>query len=738
MNSEKRIINFRRPFLIFVGIIIGIILSYSFFVNITLNKSVVLSVIISSLLLMALVLYFITYYFLKKKHIASNFAFRIINSLKNVIFITIAILLGVCLTLLKLQKYSTNKISGTYTIIASVENISQYDFGARLDLDNITLEDEDGEYIYDGNSSVFIENYYITDVVVGSTIKIKGEIVSNEVYTAEDVNKLINNSMSTIEFDKDNGLEIVATKVTLRSEFLNYVSDILHSNMSEDNANLAYGMLFGDKSGISNEVSSVFKTSGVMHLLAVSGLHVGIISGVIIFVIKKICEKTKLSFKSKWITIIALTSLFLLIYAYLCGFVASVTRASIMVIVYLVSQALGEKYDILSSLSVAGIIILLINPLSLLEIGFQLSFVCIFAIITLVPKFLELTRAIKIPNWLSSPLVISMSINLLIFPILINNFGEASIVSVLANLIVIPLFSIIFPILFVCLFIGMIPIFGFVLKLPDVLLQILGRIIDLFASIPYAVVSAFRVGYIVLAIILAFAFIWKYLMVRNITKIALLSSFAVICIIFMIFASMPATIPSNTIVVQDKYGYFNLVYSNDSLVMFGVPNKYTKDFLYDNKISTIDCLVVYDFSMKSYNLIKDFCSDYNVKYLCLDSRFEKFSDILDCNKTTIGYFDNNISFENYNFEVIRDVADNVLAITLLGHEDILYIVKDLQQDDYSLLGSMLNKPYEYVIIAKNDVELYNYDIIANNIICVSGDYGNNVKLRNGVSLKVEV
>ncbi len=219
-----------------------------------------------------------------------------------------------------------------------------------------------------------------------------------------------------------------------------HVKGLLEKGMDEKYASICYAVLFGDKQDIDNEVKTAFRDAGIVHILAVSGLHVGFLVAVLNFFLKK-CKLNKY-------IIFAMVFVFLAIYAWLCGFSPSVVRASIMAIVVLGSRLGSRRYDRLTSLGLAGFIIILLNPLSALDVGFLMSFFCV-ASIFFVQKPLANLLSKVFPKKVSDLAAISIAAQLGILPFL-SFFSESfNLLSVFANLIVIPLFSIVFPVLFV-------------------------------------------------------------------------------------------------------------------------------------------------------------------------------------------------------------------------------------------------------------------------------------------------
>jgi len=138
----------------------------------------------------------------------------------------------------------------------------------------------------------------------------------------------------------------------------------LAKQIGEEQTGLAIAMLFGDKSGLDDEMYESFQRNGTAHILSVSGLHVGFLYGILAFL---------LGGKRKPIPNIIIL-LVLGFYGVLSGFCPSVTRALLMIGLHMLSKVLCRPYDLLSSAGIAAFLILLQNPYSLFHVGFQLSF----------------------------------------------------------------------------------------------------------------------------------------------------------------------------------------------------------------------------------------------------------------------------------------------------------------------------------------------------------------------------
>ena len=189
-----------------------------------------------------------------------------------------------------------------------------------------------------------------------------------------------------------------------------------------DQQALISGIFFGDKGGLEPAVKKNLQRSGLMHAFAVSGLHVGYV----ILFISALCAL--LHIRRWWrFGVIAVVLLF---YCAMTGFTPSVLRATIMGLVVLVAVNLGRERDGLTALAIAALLLLLIEPRALVQIGFQLSFAAMFGILWFSPFFERLITP-KFP--LKGALIVMLGAQLGVTPLLIYYFHLFSIVSLLIS-----------------------------------------------------------------------------------------------------------------------------------------------------------------------------------------------------------------------------------------------------------------------------------------------------------------
>ena len=248
---------------------------------------------------------------------------------------------------------------------------------------------------------------------------------------------------------------VQGNKLSFDESFRLKIKDILYKNMGQENGSVAFAVLFGDKSGIDGDTYDAYQSAGIVHLLAVSGLHVGFLIALVGFFLKKLKVKRWLNF--------LISAVVLAVYAYLCNFSPSILRSGLMALIMFSCSISGKRYDSLSVLGLAGIIILFFMPLSALDVGFQMSFFCVLSIMILSPFFSKLLCK-AFPKIVADGFSISFGIQIGILPFMASMMSTFNFLTFFVNFLVIPLFSVLYPVLVVSsLLVALLPFMGFLL-----------------------------------------------------------------------------------------------------------------------------------------------------------------------------------------------------------------------------------------------------------------------------------
>ena len=193
-------------------------------------------------------------------------------------------------------------------------------------------------------------------------------------------------------------------------------------------------MALGDKSALTKELKEVYAVTGASHVLALSGLHLGIIYALLSLLI----VGRRWQMVSQLLIVLCIWA-----FVFLVGMSTSVVRSATMLTVYaLLSLGHRDKMTV-NTLAFTAIVMLIVNPLSLYDVGFQMSFMAVFAILVLMPLFegvfpREYLLSHQTVRWLWSMVAVSVSAQIGVAPLIAYYFGRFSTYFLLTNFIVIP------------------------------------------------------------------------------------------------------------------------------------------------------------------------------------------------------------------------------------------------------------------------------------------------------------
>lgn len=209
---------------------------------------------------------------------------------------------------------------------------------------------------------------------------------------------------------------------------INSKKNLFLSRISPSARGYFSGIIFGEKNLISSDVIEEFQDTGTAHILAVSGLHIGIIY----MIFTKLKTRLKLKNSVDFVLILMLG-----IYIVLASFSISIIRAVIIILLKIIADKLMMRFDFLTAISIAVLISLINNPYSIFDVGLQLSFLSALIIVFIFPH-IRRTRHRKLLEIMALPIGIGVYN--------IVSFGQFSLIAVLANTPVILLMSIYVPI----------------------------------------------------------------------------------------------------------------------------------------------------------------------------------------------------------------------------------------------------------------------------------------------------
>jgi competence protein ComEC len=259
-----------------------------------------------------------------------------------------------------------------------------------------------------------------------------------------------------------------ASHLKLKLEtFRSYLKYLIYANAPSPQREIIEAMTIGNQKAIPPTVRDNFAKTGTSHILSISGLHIGMAAATgffLIFLLLKSSEYLMLKFN---IFKIATAAAFVpvMIYALVAGLGTTVLRSTFMALAFMTALLIRKQRDLYHALFTAALIILVISPESFFEISFQLSFSSVFAIIYIVPKFSDQTffHLSSAPHWLQALvhriyifILVSAAATLGTLPIIVFYFNRVSAVTLIANLIAVPLLGML----------ALIPAMAFILTAP--------------------------------------------------------------------------------------------------------------------------------------------------------------------------------------------------------------------------------------------------------------------------------
>jgi competence protein ComEC len=214
----------------------------------------------------------------------------------------------------------------------------------------------------------------------------------------------------------------------VRSTVINRIEERCFE-MGEDSGGLLLALLVGSRDGLSAEENRIFREAGCSHILALSGMHLGILSAVILLILKPLPGR-----KPAFI----ISSVLIFIYLVLTGFGTSLVRAALMYFLFALSNTFYRKPSGLNILLLSFVLLTAVSPASFYTLSFQLSFLAVAGILMAAPEVNQLLKP-WIPAVLRLPVSVSAGAQLFVIPLLLPVFGVIYPIGLLAGIIIAPM-----------------------------------------------------------------------------------------------------------------------------------------------------------------------------------------------------------------------------------------------------------------------------------------------------------
>lgn len=331
----------------------------------------------------------------------------------------------------------------TVIVQGKIYKIENTAFGKNIYLKGVEVENGEKNVSV---KRIFVNTEKIPNVKIGNIIKVRGKLRQFE----EAANKGNFDSRKyylslgfygkieagTIEVINSEYSGIRQGLYELRMEIIERLEKLCSDNKGIfsiiNNKNGIIGaIILGDKTDLDSDIKELYSVSGIAHILAISGLHISFIGMVIYRLLRR---------RFRFLFSAAVSIPVVLSFGIMSGFGISTIRAIIMFILKIIGEVLGRKYDAITAISLAGLVLLVQNPFVVCNSGFQMSFGAIIAIVLILPIVEEILNTDnKIIKVLSANFTISLVMN----PILAWNYYELPTFSFLLNIVVVPLMSVV-------------------------------------------------------------------------------------------------------------------------------------------------------------------------------------------------------------------------------------------------------------------------------------------------------
>ncbi len=456
------------------------------------------------------------------------------------------------------------------------------------------------------------------------------------------------------------------------------ISQFKTSGLKENELNILSALFLGHKQSLSKETKNNYTNAGAMHVLAVSGLHVGIILYLFTYLFDFIFGKTK---KKKLKIILILFAIWG--FALLTGLSISVVRSAVMFSFLAIGSLISNKINVYNSIAASAFIILLINPNSLFDLGFQLSYVAVIGIVYFYPKIYNLFYINnRLVNYIWSITAVSISAQIVTTPLSIYYFHQIPTYAILSNLFVIYFAMGIITLSIISLLTLVYnPLFNLVSSLLDYIIKTLNQLIESIATLPIATINNLYISgpqlvliYISLIIVVLFLETKQ----RSYIRLALLS-LSILCIIEHI----------------ENYSFAN----NQKLMVYNTPNDLSINIMSKNmnQVYTSDTS-----ELNKTQLYRDLSNNWGAHDLP-DPEFN-FIDQLTNQEIKI----NNQSLLILNAKTIKPLNKIFDYIIINNNELNLGSISEKVKGKKYLLGSKIKSTKEKAIKVQN--RFYNFKI----------------------------
>jgi len=363
----------------------------------------------------------------------------------------------------------------------------------------------------------------------------------------------------------------------------NYLANTIDKHFNNESASVLKTLLLGKRNDLDEELYQNYVDAGAVHILAISGLHVGIITSILLFFLQKI-PNTLLSYRLiRYLTL----SIGLWAFALIAGSSPSVLRATLMFNLIGLSLLIRDKGGRFDSLMLSMLFLLLINPSYLYDVSFQLSYAAVFSILTFYPIALRWWfPENKYVRYLWSLVAVGFTAQIVVIPISLYYFHQFSILFFISNLVVVPLLQPILILGILCLLLAStVGLPNIIIFITEKLIWLMNTVIRLIAEQEFFIIRniQFNTLTLIASLLIVISIIWwRYYLHQKAVKAILISIFILQVVLFYNKYQLSTT---EEMLIFSKYkekviairqGQRLKVFQNDTLSLSPILKNYIK------------------------------------------------------------------------------------------------------------------------------------------------------------------
>ena len=420
------------------------------------------------------------------------------------------------------------------------------------------------------------------------------------------------------------------------------IQERIYKIIKSENKYLLEALILGNKENVSSEINTIFKDSSLSHMIAISGTHIIII----ITLLYKAFDFIKLGKRNKYY----ISILIIFMYMFIAGATASVIRACIAIIFELISKLVHKKSNIYVKMCISAMMILILNPYSIVNTGFILSYGGVIGILIYRKIREDESHNKGIKKYIKESCILSICVQIIIFPILINLFNNISFTFFISNLIASPIVSLILNIGIISIVLSyvLLPISVLLGKIIDILISILIYLSNICADLPFSNNICTRIDWYI--IIIYYILIVYIIYLIKIDRVHIIKYFLKKYILKLIAIILVFTISINiynNLGIKNLEIYFIDVGQGDSSLIktpynkvilidgggensnsdFKVGEKTLLPYLLNRKIKKIDYIVVSHFDSDHVGGLLYIMEKVEIKNIVIGTLFENSENL---------------------------------------------------------------------------------------------------------------